>query len=89
MFNSLMQENFLTLAHLSDKYQMTHSLALNIFSDGMNKCFKVEIRTSDSGLSWYDAANRCRAGPGFLPDIATFSNEYENGTFTLPFNSFN
>lgn len=51
------------------------------FAAQSNKCFKVEIHASSGATSktWSEAVQHCRAGPGFLPDLASVANSDEQG----------
>ena len=47
-----------------------------------NKCYKVKVFTSSSAeggsLTWDEAVEECRAGPGLNPDLASVDSEVEN-----------
>ncbi len=42
-----------------------------------NKCFKVHLRTSETGRTWEESVNACRTGLGRRPDLASVANEDE------------
>ena len=47
-----------------------------------NKCYKVKVFTSSSAeggsVTWDEAVEECRAGPGLNPDLASVDSEVEN-----------
>ena len=43
-----------------------------------NKCFQVNTITStDDGLTWQEAREKCQKGPGYYPDLASIHSDIE------------
>ena len=47
--------------------------------DAASKCFRVVYPDEDENeaVTFTDAVFKCRTGPGFVPDLASFSSQLE------------
>ena len=57
------------------------TLFLNCLHFLGHKCFQVHFRDSHVGSSWIKAVDYCQERTGFLADIASINNDFEQSKF--------